>query len=206
MSRRKRIGIYSGTFDPVHVGHITFALQSLDLSNLDYVYFVPERRPRNKSQVEHFAHRVAMLKQAIKPHPQFKVLELVDINFSIERTLPKLQTLFAGDQLVFLIGSDVLPKLIHWPKVNRLLKTSELAVAIRSDDSLEGIQESVKGWPISAKEMTYIKSYAPNVSSSKVKEGLRNQHRVAGILKSVERYSNRHWLYISLAIDKTQAR
>ena len=202
MFKSKRIGIYSGTFDPVHTGHITFALQSLASSNLDEVYFLPERRPRNKAQVEHFAHRVAMLKQAIKPHPQFKVLELVDISFSIERTLPKLQTLFAGDQLVFLVGSDVVPKIMNWPNVSRLLKSSELVVGFRSGGSLDTIKQSIKDLPISPKNVTYINSYAPSVSSAKVKEGLRSQRRVAGILKSVERYSNRNWLYISLAIDK----
>jgi nicotinate-nucleotide adenylyltransferase len=69
-----RIGIYSGTFDPVHSGHISFALQSLKAAKLDKVYFLPERRPRNKQQVEHFGHRVAMLKRAIKPYPEFNVL------------------------------------------------------------------------------------------------------------------------------------
>jgi nicotinate-nucleotide adenylyltransferase len=202
MSRRKRIGIYSGTFDPVHTGHITFALQALKQSSLDEIYFLPERRPRNKAHVEHFAHRVAMLKQASRPHPQFKVLELVDISFSIERTLPKLKALFAGDQLVFLLGSDVLPKIISWPNVNRLLKSSELIVGLRSNSSVDDIKQSIDSLPVPPKGVTYINSYAPGVSSENVKEGLRNQHRVAGILRSVERYSNRNWLYISLAVDK----
>ena len=78
-----RVGIYAGTFDPVHVGHISFALQSLTAANLDSIYFAPERRPRNKQQVEHFAHRVAMIKRAIRPYRKFAILELVDTSFSI---------------------------------------------------------------------------------------------------------------------------
>src|ERR1700712_538230 len=103
-----RIGIYAGTFHPVHAGHITFALQALEAAQLDMVYFMPERRPRHKQQVEHFAHRVAMITRAAKPYQYFDVLEFVDVNFSIERTLPALQQRFAGDELVFLFGSDVL--------------------------------------------------------------------------------------------------
>src|SRR4051812_4657029 len=95
----KRIGIYAGTFDPVHSGHVSFALQALKAAELDKVYFLPERRPRNKQHVEHFGHRTAMLKRAAQPHSQFEVLEMVDISFSVERTLPKLQKQFEGDQL-----------------------------------------------------------------------------------------------------------
>jgi cytidyltransferase-like protein len=62
---QSRIGIYSGTFDPVHAGHMAFALQAMQEAKLDRLYFLPERRPRYKQGVEHFAHRVAMLERAI---------------------------------------------------------------------------------------------------------------------------------------------
>jgi nicotinate (nicotinamide) nucleotide adenylyltransferase len=199
---RKRIGIYSGTFDPVHTGHIAFALQALEQANLDLVYFLPERRPRNKVQVEHFAHRSAMLKQAIRPHPHFKVLELVDVSFTVERTLPKLQTLFRGDQLVFLFGSEVIPYIDTWPKASRLLNSSELFIALKSNHSEKIVRDLINTWSVQPKEIGYIDSYAPSVSSHKIREALRTNHRVAGILKSVERYSNKNWLYVSLGIDK----
>jgi nicotinate-nucleotide adenylyltransferase len=199
----RRIGVYAGTFDPVHTGHIAFALQSMYEMKLDLIYFLPERRPRDKQQVEHFAHRVAMLTQATKPHPQFKVLELVDISFSVDRTLAKLNMLFAGDQLVFLFGSDVIRKLPTWPKAGRLLKSSELIIGLREEDDRVEICSSIKEWNVKPKQLHFINSYAPDVSSGKIREALRNRKRVSGILKSVERYSDRHWLYISLAIDKT---
>src|SRR5438270_13558590 len=109
-----RIGIYAGTFDPVHAGHIGFALQAAQQARLDKLYFLPERRPRDKRGVEHFGHRVAMLRRAIKPHPKFGVLELPDISFSIERTLPRLEQKFQGDHLVFLFGSDAALQLPDW--------------------------------------------------------------------------------------------
>src|SRR3982750_4185468 len=99
-----RIGIYAGVFDPVHAGHIAFALQAGDKARLDKIYFLPERRPRHKQGVEHFGHRVAMLKRASKPHTKLDVLELEDISFNMERTLPRLQKKLKGEQLVFLFG------------------------------------------------------------------------------------------------------
>jgi nicotinate-nucleotide adenylyltransferase len=151
-----RIGVYAGSFDPVHAGHISFALQALQAAQLDKIYFLPERRPRAKQHVEHFGHRVAMLRRAIEPHSQFGILELVDVSFSVERTLPELQQQFEGDELVFLFGSDVVSGFKDWPHVDQ-------------------------------------------VSSGKVREALRKREPVSGLLKSVERYSDHNWLYVSLA-------
>lgn len=194
-----RIGIYAGTFDPVHVGHITFALQSLQAAKLDKVYFLPERRPRDKQQVEHFGHRSAMLNKAAKPHPQFEVLELVDVSFSVARTLPFLKNKFPNDELVFLFGSDVVVNLADWPKSDSLLKAGDLVIGIRSKDSRNKIKRIVESWPIQPKAVTMFDSYAPAVSSGKIRDALRRRKKADGLLKSVERYSNHHWLYVSLA-------
>lgn len=195
---KKRIGIYAGTFDPVHSGHVTFALQALQAANLDKVYFLPERQPRNKQNAEHFGHRVAMLNRAIKPHPQFDIIELVDVNFSVDRTLPKLQKQFEDDQLVFLFGSDVLAGLQSWPKVERLLSETELVIGLRHQDSREDMHKLIEAWPLQPKVLTMFPSYAPEVSSGRVREALRERKPTNGILTSVERYSNKNWLYVSL--------
>ena len=195
----KRIGIYAGTFDPVHTGHITFALQSLEAANLDEIYFLPERRPRNKQQVEHFGHRVAMLRRAIKPHPQFGVLELVDVSFSINRTLPFLKREFPKSQLVFLFGSDIVPGLADWPNADKLIKDGELIIGIRSQDDRDTIRGIVQKWKDQPKAVTIFDSFAPAVSSGKIRDALRKRQPTYGVLKSVERYSDRHWLYVSLA-------
>src|SRR3569623_1388715 len=115
-----RVGIYAGTFDPVHAGHISFALQALEAAQLDQVCFLPERKPRGKEGVEHFGHRVAMLRRAIKPYRQFSIIELVDISFSVEQALPELQRLFPQAQLVFLFGSDVVTNVPQWPHADKL--------------------------------------------------------------------------------------
>lgn len=195
----KRVGIYAGAFDPVHAGHISFALQALRAAKLDRIYFLPERRPREKSGVEHFGHRVAMLKRALKPHERFEVLELVDVSFSVERTLPALQKRFAGDELVFLFGSDVVPGLSDWPNADRLLAAGELVVGLRNQDDRASLHAIVEAWPVQPKAVTVFPSYAPAVSSGRVREALRRRQPAAGLLTSVERYSDRHWLYVSLA-------
>lgn len=194
-----RIGIYAGTFDPVHAGHIAFALQSLRAADLDKVYFLPERRPRNKEHVEHFGHRAAMLNRAIAPYPQFTVLEMVDVSFSVKRTLPQLQDKFKNSRLVFLFGSDILPRIQDWPQAEQLLKNSELVIGLRKQDDRRQLRRIIEAWPTPPQALTMFESFAPDVSSGRVRAALRRRQPTPGLLSSVERYSDRHWLYVSLS-------
>jgi nicotinate-nucleotide adenylyltransferase len=178
---------------------MAFALQALRAAKLDQVYFLPERRPRNKQQVEHFGHRVGMLNRATKPYPEFEVLELVDVSFSVERTLSFLQGLFPDDDLVFLFGSDIIPNLAEWPHADKLLESSELVIGLRFKDDRATIHKIVESWQVQPQTVTIFESFAPEVSSGKVREALRKRQAAAGLLKSVERYSDHHWLYVSLA-------
>ena len=197
-AKPKRIGIYAGTFDPVHVGHVAFALQSSEAANLDMVYFLPERQPRLKQNVEHFGHRTAMLDKAIKPHKKFAVLELVDQSFSVARTLPKLNKQFQDSQLVFLFGSDVLTKIAQWPNAGQLLQYAELVIGLRNQDDRQAAHKIIESWPVQPIAVTMFPSYAPEVSSKQVREALGKGKSVPGTLTSVERYSNRNWLYVTL--------
>jgi len=198
-TRHGRIGIYAGTFDPVHGGHISFALQALAAAKLDEVYFLPERQPRGKQQVEHFGHRVGMLERALKPHPQLKVLEMVDAKFSVKRTLPGLRRRFEGNRLVFLFGSDIVPGLADWPHASQLLEDSELVIGIRSRDKRQKLRDIIEKWQPQPNAVFLFDSHAAAVSSGKVRDALRLRKKTApGLLKSVERYSDRHWLYVSV--------
>lgn len=193
-----RIGIYSGTFNPVHAGHIAFALQSIEAAGLDRLYFLPERRPRHKKNVEHFGHRVAMLRQAVQPHPKLGVLEYDDVSFTVQRTLPRVLQQFRGHQLVFLMGSDVAAHAVEWPLVDRLFTRAEIVIGLREGADKQQLMQITAQWTPQPK--TYlITSQAPTVSSHKVREALGKRVHTSGLLHSVARYSNRHWLYVSLA-------
>ncbi len=193
----KRIGIYSGSFNPVHAGHISFALQAIKAADLDQVFLMPERYRRQKTDLAHFAHRVAMIKQAIKPHSQLSLLETNEINHSAERTLPMLKQRFPGSTLVVLVGSDLLNRIGDWPHAELLLQSTELVVGVRTGDE-KSVPERLGDLPAKPKAVTVINSYAPSVSSTKIREALRCRRPAEGVLASVQRYSDRNWLYISL--------
>jgi nicotinate-nucleotide adenylyltransferase len=194
----KRIGIYSGTFNPVHAGHISFALQALNEAELDRVYLMPERYRSGKQDVAHYAHRVAMVRQAIKPHSKLSLIESPEVSFSVERTLPRLKKEFKHAKLVFLFGSDAVSGMESWPNIERLLKSSGLVVGVRNGQHQQ-TGEAIKRLPVKPKQLFILPSFAPDVSSTKIREALRLRTQTEGILASVERYSNQNWLYISLA-------
>ncbi|HEX8349943.1 MAG TPA: nicotinate-nicotinamide nucleotide adenylyltransferase [Hymenobacter sp.] len=192
-----RVGIFAGAFDPVHAGHVAFALQAMTFANLDEVVFVPERRPRHKPGVEHYAHRVAMLKQAIRPHRQFSVMELVDRHITVTRTLPQLHAIFKNCQLVLLTGSDVAPHIASWPYAKRLLTDMELVVGMRQGDDQTVLLETIAGWPAQPRDLLVMESYAPAISSRHIRVALRTDKPVRGLLASVKQYAEREWLYVS---------
>lgn len=196
--RPLRIGLYAGAFDPVHSGHISFALQAIKTARLDQVIFLPERRPRYKPGVEHFAHRSAMLKTAIRPHRRMAVAELVDKQFTVRRTLQHLRHQLPEEaQLVLMLGSDAAIQLPSWPHAAELLNECELLVAVRYNQSSQTVTDIIKAWPVQPKALTVLPAHAPHVSSTAVRAALRAGHYTRGLLSSVSRYARQQWLYIS---------
>jgi nicotinate-nucleotide adenylyltransferase len=199
-SRRLRVGIYTGAFDPVHSGHISFALQALKAAHLDQVVFLPERRPLARPGVEHYAHRVAMLKSALLPYHDLAVMEMVDRHFTVTRTLPLLRSVFADSELVFMMGSDSAANLPASMYADRLVRDSELVIGTLDGQAREGVEQAMEGWPFAlASRVTVIDSYAPDVSSRRIREALRRGTHAKGLLASVRRYSKEQWLYVSPA-------
>ena len=191
-----RIGIYSGTFDPVHAGHVAFALQAQVDAQLDDVYFLPERHPRYKDHVEHFGHRAAMIKRALRPYARLKLLdEFPEAHFSVAKTLPRLKQRFPGDKLCFLVGSDVAAHLGGWEGVDDLLRDGEVVVGLRGGDSPGDVQESLAAF-VSRKQLCVMTVAGPFIRSSDIRNNLRRARKPADLLKSVYNYVRQEWLYL----------
>lgn len=138
----QKIGIYPGTFDPIHEGHIAFAEQSQRIMGLDAVIFLPEKRPRGKAQVTPLDIRLAQLYNALEAFPSMYSTVLESSPFTIQHTLPELHARFSGAELTLLIGSDVAKTLSYrWEDLGILFATTALAVGMRKDDSLQDIQQ-----------------------------------------------------------------
>jgi len=192
---KKRVGILSGSFDPVHAGHISMALQAMEEVNLDEVYFVPEIEPRRKNNVTHFAHRVEMLKLATTPHHNLKVLELPDKCFTTAQTLPRIRQHLAAVELFFICGSDMLEFMPTWPLINKFLTEFKLIVGVRADYPLASLKKSIEELPVQPDEVIIFNSSHPNTSSHNLRQSLLSGLADKDMLDSTRDYIERHGLY-----------
>lgn len=137
-SMMRKIGIYSGTFDPVHVGHIAFATEAAREAQLERVVFMPERSPRGKSNVAPLSVRIAQLEEALKD-TQHGVYQAMASTFTINNTLKELEALYLQEELHFLMGSDIVPSLARWPDIKSLVAKHPLIIGMRADHDLAEI-------------------------------------------------------------------
>lgn len=195
MASKAKIGFFSGSFDPVHLGHLEFALESIKEHKLSVIYFLPERIPRNK-HATHYAHRLAMIKLAIKPYPKLKVLDLPEKQFEVNKTLPKINKISDGNKPYLLIGSDLVSKIKNWPNSKVLLSSAYFIVAQRKDKDAKEVESQTKKWANPPLIMTL--SADKSISSRVIRSNLMKNKPAKGLLPSTKKYIRDNWLYISL--------
>lgn len=124
----KRIGILGGTFNPVHIGHLSIAEMACELLKLNHVIFVPSYLPPHKSgkNIVSAKHRYRMVKMAIADNPHFHIsdyeIKKPGKSYSIE-TVGYLRGLFPKKtRFFFIIGSDLVPALHTWKNIKDLFK------------------------------------------------------------------------------------
>jgi nicotinate-nucleotide adenylyltransferase len=162
-----RVGIYAGTFDPVHKGHINLATCTLEVGNLDAVYFLLEHRPRHKPQATDYMQRLEMLRIALSGHDKLRVLDFPDDNISIKNTLPRLRANFPEVHLSFVIGSDVAMNLKKWPDLQDLLADVDFIIGLRPVESQAKLEVELDRLGIKA---MFIKTKNFQFSSRQVRE------------------------------------
>lgn len=137
----KRIGIYGGTFDPPHFGHIHCALSLLEAHNLDHVYFIPANTNPHKAgkKTTSSEDRYQMTVCALKNVPHCSALR-IDIDrpgpsYMIDTVhLLKKRKRFRECALFLLMGEDLLDDLCRWKEYEEVLRLSPPLIATRSNE------------------------------------------------------------------------
>jgi len=203
----KKVGIFSGTFDPVHNGHLAFARTALEQCQLDRVYFLVEPRPRRKQGVKAFEHRCNMVQLAIKDDPNLGNIVLEQARFTPHETLPVLQARFKNAELYLLMGDDMLAHILSWPHVDELLSSARFVVAKRQWEvaatkrQLKLIAE-VKNITLN---YDFIAPAEDSVASSKIRYGLRHGHQPKGLPAAVAEYIEANGLYSPADDDASES-
>lgn len=128
-----RIGVFGGTFDPVHVGHLAIALAALESAKLDQVVFVPARRSplKDREPAASADDRLAMLEAATKSEPRFAVSRVELEREGPSFTVDTLEALKGQGELHLILGSDALSELARWKSPDRIRELAKILVARR---------------------------------------------------------------------------
>ncbi len=148
----RRIGVFGGTFDPIHIGHLIIASDLQYALALDQVLFVLAARPphKNRQEVSPDNQRIAMLELALTNNDSFVISEIELHRDGASYTADTLETLAIEHRdcnLVFLMGEDSLRDLPKWHDPERIVRLAEIGVAARPgfDVELESIHSTIAG-------------------------------------------------------------
>lgn len=180
----KNIGIYSGVFDPIHHGHISFAQKALKEIGLDTVYFLPEPKPRRKAEASDIRHRLNMAWLALNEQRNLELLQLHHPTFSVAETLPWLEEKFQGAKLHFLMGTDLFKELHQWPGFEQLKSKVNFIVGQRAGESSQDIQI----------DHQLISAGLADLASSNIR-GLSSNQLATAVPHDVARYIDTNQLY-----------
>jgi nicotinate-nucleotide adenylyltransferase len=195
-----RLGVFGGTFDPPHIGHLIIASEIRQALSLDRVLFVPAGRPPHKTSVaiSDDADRMEMVRLAITDNPTFEISS-VDIerggpSFTAD-LLSILAHTFPSAALTFLMGEDSLRDLPTWHEPGRIVSLAELGVATRPgvDVNPGGIYEAV---PEARGRVHLVPAPAVGISSRDLRRRFRSgAPTMYQLPASVERYIQDRQLY-----------
>ena len=199
-----RVGVFGGTFDPVHLGHLIIAEQCREQASLDQVWFIPAARPPHKQdrQLTPFGQRVEMLQLATAGHGAFRVDELEKdrpgLSFTAD-TLEELRRRHADAEFFLLIGADCLPDLPHWHEPARIVDAATLLIVARPGWTLwpaERLRTALKLSPDKQFRHVVVPMPLIDVSSTDLRRRVAEGRSIRYFTpRAVECYIENHRLY-----------
>lgn len=130
----KKYGIFGGSFNPIHYGHLMICEYIKEEMGLDKVIFIPTGNPPHKDLGVSAEDRYEMVRLAISPNPDFEISDIettrVKLSYTVD-TIRELKEIYKEEKLYFLIGLDSLFQLKTWKKIDDLSQEIEFVVALR---------------------------------------------------------------------------
>jgi nicotinate-nucleotide adenylyltransferase len=190
-----KIGLFGGTFDPVHFGHLIIAETIRNDMELDRLILLPSAVPPHKQdqQITAFHHRVAMLNLAIEGDPEFSVSEL-EFNKGISYTIDTIQYFIStcpDDSFYLIIGADSLFELDTWKDPERLLNSLPVIVARRTGYPFDKIAHKWR------KRCQWVDTPCIELSSSDIRSRVSAKQSIRfRVPRPVEKYIIQNGLYL----------
>lgn len=211
-------GLFGGTFNPIHLGHLKVAEEVIRRLPLDRILFIPSYIPPHKTsrEVVPVRHRLEMVKIACQGHPAFLVSDVEarrpGPSYSIV-TLRRLKEAQPDDQFFFIVGTDAFLEIETWKDYDRLLRecsfvvvsrpgfgiksTEKVIERIKSEAVLvSGGQAAFKPEDLKPGRLYLVEARTPDISSTEVRKRLQAGQPITDLVPSgVEKYIAKHKLY-----------
>lgn len=203
-----RIGIFGGSFDPVHDGHLVAAECAREQARLERVIFVPAAESPHKVGVRlaDASHRLAMLWLAIGGNDSFSVssieLDRGGTSFTVD-TLAELAEQHPADTLVLLLGPDSLAGLATWKEPERIATLAEIVPIerdqlddVRASTSASGLADILGEEAVNALLARRVRMPAIGIRATLLREAVARGNSIRyRTPRAVERYIATHGLY-----------
>ena len=190
-----RIGIFGGTFDPIHEGHLAVARAARDEFRLDNVLFIPAYIPPHKQSLDltPSAYRYRMVEFAIRNEPAFEISDVEisrpGVSYTVD-TLRGLHRTFPADEFFWILGADTLKDILTWREPMEVMKLTEFLVAPRKGFSAQtfSLPPACRAHWIRMREYPF--------SSSEIRSQIAERKPIGHLLPAgVEDYLRRMKLY-----------
>lgn len=189
----KSVGLYGGTFDPVHIGHLITVRNVFETRDLEKIIFMPSFIAPHKIGIESSdaEHRINMLKLSIQNFNEFEIsdYEIVkdDVSYSVD-TLKFLKLKY--EQIELIIGYDNYLIFHTWKDYQEIFDLCKVIVMKRVSDITEP-EHNLKA------NFEFVDSPRIDISSSEIRERIRNNLPVDYLIpEPVKKYIETHKLYI----------
>lgn len=189
-----KIGLYFGSFNPVHLGHLLVATHIKEEADLDEIWFIvsPQNPFKNGIDLAAENHRLEMLKLAIEPIPYFKVS---DIEFHLPKpsythlTLKTLKKEYPNNAFNLIIGEDNLVKFNEWKEADWIQKNIKILVYNRTNQ--QTINNTI------AKNLQILKLPLFDISSTEIRNRIKANKSIAFFVpEKVQKYIADNQLYL----------
>lgn len=176
-----RIGLFGGTFDPVHRGHLLVARAAMEEASLDRLFFIPAARSPFKESQKPSAgtDRVRWLRLALAGESHYEIdereLDRGGISYAID-TVRSYQQRFPNVQLCYLIGADHLEKLHQWRDASDLAAALEFLVVPRPGEAEGAIPVPFRG--------TFLSGFPCSIAASTIRERVRSRQSIGELVPS----------------------
>lgn len=146
---KKRVGLFGGTFDPIHYGHLMLAENAYDSLKLDEVLFVVSGKSYLKSNVSKAKDRLSMTSLAISDNPHFALSTVEtdrgeDVDSYSYETILTLKSHNPDTDYYFMVGADSFTYMDQWKKPDVIFKNTTVTVAFREGSSIEELKNKAK--------------------------------------------------------------